>query len=1085
MKKTYVMALILWMCSMTLPGRIQAQGGGCAFLTFTAEQFEPCKYRLQSDNSNECYTGLRILLSEGSYVSWEANVPQGWTATLISPTELQLTHTSGIIPIGINTPVDFFIPSGISPLLSVLWDYTCPTEEGCVVDLPLEGCPIITDGCIEGFVYMECDELPFINQEVLSDWTIELLDEIGNVLVSEVTGLDGAYSFCDLPAGTYIVQVRGQPGWTANVPPSGQSTIQLNVSEFAEVNFGMCSGCSCDSIYVDIVSTVITSVDTCAFNVVMHAIGPYCYDRIQISLDTGKITSWVVMEPEWVIELIDSQNIQLFPANGLFPTDPSFPMILYTTGSSDYEISMSTFWDAGAGEQECKQVFSRSCSRFLPPTCCPSNTTAGPELIVNGNFEAGNIGFTSDHHFEQLGSHIQLGDYGIRDFYTLDTWSLLSNFVTWVCVDHTTGSPTGKFLACNYSEGIIPYDAIWESSVNVVQGEQYTFCAYTNNMYRYNNPDPVVQLVINGVGVVASATIPEIPNDWVKLSALWVAPTTGTYTLEIRSFNTYPVGNDPALDDISFRACTLPLDTCYCASPSFTNLYMRGTGGPSTPIECETSYDNIGCPDPGYGFSFTGLFECKGDSCTTQSYVYWDLEGPSGTSVSSGSVQGTYFGINLLPAYFAQVGIYTMKLSGICNLDTCTCSFQFVVDCPSQCPCELGDIQKLDAAVNDGFSVAKYNSSCNTCFAPVSVSECESVSWYLNDTMGSPIGTSLGTQSFCYDFAVPGTYTIIMVVTRKKADGTNCETFSKTQMVTTNCLEWTKCTSPVIDNPTFGEGAVAGGFLSGGATEGWTTLSGEPVLIEGSPGSDDGWSIQLTGNLDSADILVMSDPVCLTRQKGVVTSKNKVEHWGDPHENLNGKHIKDWQGKQRLFIGDNIDLSECDGINCFELGTINYSLADTGWIEYQIPYDLSLWLEADTCLGSGGGDQMIEARLAIFVTSPFGNNQGGIENRARILIDEICFDESLVSIPSGTDVLSFKMYPNPNSGEFIVEFSKPASLDSKIRIVGLTGKVMLEKDVSSGSFLQSIDATSLPQAMYFLQILSKSQVIAVNRFVKQ
>jgi hypothetical protein len=30
--------------------------------------------------------------------------------------------------------------------------------------------------------------------------------------------------------------------------------------------------------------------------------------------------------------------------------------------------------------------------------------------------------------------------------------------------------------------------------------------------------------------------------------------------------------------------------------------------------------------------------------------------------------------------------------------------------------------------------------------------------------------------------------------------------------------------------------------------------------------------------------------------------KNKVEHWGDPHENLNGKHIKDWEGKQRSII---------------------------------------------------------------------------------------------------------------------------------------------------------------------------------------
>jgi hypothetical protein len=25
--------------------------------------------------------------------------------------------------------------------------------------------------------------------------------------------------------------------------------------------------------------------------------------------------------------------------------------------------------------------------------------------------------------------------------------------------------------------------------------------------------------------------------------------------------------------------------------------------------------------------------------------------------------------------------------------------------------------------------------------------------------------------------------------------------------------------------------------------------------------------------------------------------KNKVEHWGDPHEYLNGKHLKDWESK--------------------------------------------------------------------------------------------------------------------------------------------------------------------------------------------
>lgn len=29
---------------------------------------------------------------------------------------------------------------------------------------------------------------------------------------------------------------------------------------------------------------------------------------------------------------------------------------------------------------------------------------------------------------------------------------------------------------------------------------------------------------------------------------------------------------------------------------------------------------------------------------------------------------------------------------------------------------------------------------------------------------------------------------------------------------------------------------------------------------------------------------------------------NKVENWGDPHENLNGKHIKDWEAARRTLL---------------------------------------------------------------------------------------------------------------------------------------------------------------------------------------
>lgn len=40
------------------------------------------------------------------------------------------------------------------------------------------------------------------------------------------------------------------------------------------------------------------------------------------------------------------------------------------------------------------------------------------------------------------------------------------------------------------------------------------------------------------------------------------------------------------------------------------------------------------------------------------------------------------------------------------------------------------------------------------------------------------------------------------------------------------------------------------------------------------------------------------------------SGKNTVQHWGDPHEKLNGKHIKDWQTKQRtVVLGDGTKIT--------------------------------------------------------------------------------------------------------------------------------------------------------------------------------
>lgn len=59
---------------------------------------------------------------------------------------------------------------------------------------------------------------------------------------------------------------------------------------------------------------------------------------------------------------------------------------------------------------------------------------------------------------------------------------------------------------------------------------------------------------------------------------------------------------------------------------------------------------------------------------------------------------------------------------------------------------------------------------------------------------------------------------------------------------------------------------------------------------------------------------------------------NRVEHWGDPHENLNGKHIKDWggepewDGSQRsLVLGDGTKVTmEAQGAQGVVLHTSIY-----------------------------------------------------------------------------------------------------------------------------------------------------------------
>ncbi len=168
-------------------------------------------------------------------------------------------------------------------------------------------------------------------------------------------------------------------------------------------------------------------------------------------------------------------------------------------------------------------------------------TSPAGNLISNGDFEAGNAGFSSDATFVPEPDSIEEGEYSVRS----DASSVNAS---WSGVDHTSG--TGLFLMCNGFGGGNETVA-WRDAVNVLEGSTYFFGAWVNNLVdplAGNRPNPRIELRADGLPVT-SKDISETPDVWIRLSGKFVA-ASNLVVLEIVSTAPSLDGNDFGLDDI-------------------------------------------------------------------------------------------------------------------------------------------------------------------------------------------------------------------------------------------------------------------------------------------------------------------------------------------------------------------------------------------------------------------------------------------------------------------------------------------------------------------------------------------------------
>jgi|GEM_PF-962412 len=177
-----------------------------------------------------------------------------------------------------------------------------------------------------------------------------------------------------------------------------------------------------------------------------------------------------------------------------------------------------------------------------------SAITLGNNLIFNGDFEAGDVGFTTAYDLGSGGTWGPLsseGQYVIED----NANDAHSNFA--FCGDHTSGN--GNMMVVNGSSD--PNLEIWCQTINVTPGNQYQFSAWVATAVSEN--PAVIQFAIDGVLIGSEFEAPLGTCDWIPFDALWDAEVETSVEICITNQNTLLSGNDFMIDDIYFaQVCT-------------------------------------------------------------------------------------------------------------------------------------------------------------------------------------------------------------------------------------------------------------------------------------------------------------------------------------------------------------------------------------------------------------------------------------------------------------------------------------------------------------------------------------------------
>lgn len=222
---------------------------------------------------------------------------------------------------------------------------------------------------------------------------------------------------------------------------------------------------------------------------------------------------------------------------------------------------------------------------------------SGNELVVNGHFENGDTGFTSDYSYcancFAATNSLPGGNYlvGYNAAMHHNNFQGIGN------------GGQGNFMIINGAE--TANTNVWCQTISVNPNTYYVFSSWVSSVHATSPAQ--LQFSVNGGALGPVFSAPATVNTWSQFFGTWYSGASTSATICIVNQNTNPTGNDFGLDDISFKECvsceeTVPFSI---TEPDELTMNLSTNDEVCNGANGEISVDVGGGTEP-YQYSFNG-----------------------------------------------------------------------------------------------------------------------------------------------------------------------------------------------------------------------------------------------------------------------------------------------------------------------------------------------------------------------------------------------------------------------------------------------------------------------------------------------